>query len=269
MALKDYLDKVTQTYSYRFKTLVPLDDTRMTQFEDAIRKYRPCHVDKMIKTPLQSQPLDFGGFQNREVYIVDFTTEIPASAYVLQQDIRQHFGVPEEFVIVRSSNAPTEVESLRINAFAEMDEEAAKMGMRPASLLQQPGYPEAPEIIADRYYGDRYNARLSAVLRDVQMARREQNIDAPSPLIRWENMPKPEDQEPKIPKNNFNDDIPDAPRPASDSKFVDPGKGVDFGTGRSNSNNYDDSVKTYNRVYTDGKKTVTLTRTVSTSGENK
>lgn len=163
MTLQTYLSKIEQTYSYRFKTLVPLEDYRMTQFEDAIRKYRPRKVQPVIKTPLQAQPLDFSGHQNKEVYIVDFDTELPASAYILQQDIRQHFNVPEEFIIVRASNEPTEVESLRINAFAEMDEEAKKKGMYPASLLQQDSYPEASDIKSDRYYGNRYNNRLNAV----------------------------------------------------------------------------------------------------------
>lgn len=261
MALSDYLKKYEKFYAYRLKSLVPLDDIRMSEVERAIQKYRPVKFEKVVKTPLQSQPMDFADAQNREVYILDFTTELPASAYVLQQDIRQHMDVPEETIRCRATDEPTELEGERIEAIRDMDAEALKMGMRPASLLDQEHYEEAGKHNFTDYYGDNYNSRLLGMLHDVQKSRENEKVQAKNPLFRWIEMPDADKQEPGIPTNDFNDKIMNAPKAASDPKFVaSPGPVVHT---ISTLGNIDDDGRTYSRTYTNGKKTVTLSRTTA------
>jgi hypothetical protein len=254
MDFKSYLAAAERTYSYRVKTVVPLDDVAMGHIERAVAKYNPLEIGKVSKTILQKEPLDFAEVQNAEVYIIDMTLGLPASAYVLQQDFRNALGIPEEYIKVRSANDPIEVEQQYFDAVSDMDAEAAAMGMRPAPLLVQPDYPEANKVDAADLYGDVYNKRFLDYLHTVAKNRPDPRVNAPHPITRWENQPEPDATD-----NSFNDNIKDIVVPASDKKS---GSGK-FKNTEAPHGNFDSDGETINRLYTDGTKTKLLSRTVT------
>lgn len=246
MDIRRYIAEAERTYHYRIKTVVPLDDAAMDRIERAIMKYQPLDISLPKKTMLQKHPLDFTQVQNAEVWIVDVETGLPASSYVMLQEIRNALNVPEKFVIVRGDNDPTEAESERLVAQAEMDAEAEKSGMSRASALETAeDYPEANEVDGTQFYGDAYNRRLRAYLKDVEQTRRPEKVDPKNPLFPWRDMPDRADQEPTQDDTNFNaylktehnDEVPASD--AGDSERI------------SGAGNVDDDARTYRRVYRD------------------
>lgn len=260
---KSYVEAVERTYQYRLKTVVPLDDEALDRIERAAMKYDPIEFGEVKKTMLQAHPLDFAEVQNAEVFILDMTLRLPASAYVLQQDFRNAMGIPEAFIRVRTVNDPLELETERLNAVAEMDAEAAENGLTPAAKLSiDPAYPEAADINPEDYYGDKYNARFTDYLYKVAQEREPMEVDAPAPLFKWLDMPDAGSQGKKIFPDNFNDDVEGAPTSAADRRS---GKKVAVGkknTDHSRHGNLDDDGVVVKRAYQNRERTIkVLSRT--------
>jgi hypothetical protein len=260
--IRDYLANNERRYHYRIKTVVPLDDDAMDRIERAIVKYIPLDIGRVEKTIFQRNPLDFPGVENAEVYYVDVTTGLPASSYILQQDIRYALNIPEKFIVVRAPNEPTEVETQRINALADLEVEAKAKGLDPAALLNTSlEYPEAAMVDATDYYGDKYNTRFLQVLKDLEDARDMEiaAANAPKPFDWLKN-----DLEPTQDETDFNLNISGAPkaakkgyRPASDASPNEVG-------------NLDDNKKVYRKAYTKNGKVTVLSKTgVAVSKEKK
>lgn len=246
MAFKDYLNKVIsdKRYHYRLKTVVPLDDKALDAIEHAVRRYMPLDMSRVTKTILQKTPLDFPGLQNMEVFMVDLVLGLPASAYVLQQEFKTALGIPEKYVVVRADNEPLEIDGQILNAEEEIRVEARDKKLKPASLLANPDYPEAVPVDACELYGSEYNSGLLDYMAQVAATRDKENVDPPSPLFSWLNMPK--------------SDVPpvSAPRPSNQSNG---------GTSnRSMHGNMDQDTYTVRRLYQDETgKPVVLTRTIN------
>lgn len=244
MSLRDYLAKNEPKYTYRIKTVVPLDDDAMARIERTLAKYNPLDIGAVQKTILQRHPLDFAGVTNAEVYYIDIALGLPASSYILQQDIRMFLNIPEKFIVVRAPNEPTEVETQRINALADISTDAQKRGLTPTGLLStDPAYIEVPEVPASDFYGDEYNSRFVQYLKQVADSREDPVVTPESGLFDWLKAPK--EQEPTAPKEDFN---------AGYRKTSSPVKGEPT----SNSGNLDNNEVTYTRVFKNdkGKKTV-------------
>jgi hypothetical protein len=249
---RDYLASNERKYHYRIKTVQPLDDSAMDKIERAIVKYLPLDIGRVEKTIFQRNPLDFPGVENAEIYYVDITTGLPASSYVLQQDIRFALNIPEKFIVVRAPNEPTEVETQRINAEADMAAEADSKGLKVDALLNTSlDYPEARDVDATDYYGDKYNIRFLQALKEIE--------DARDMEIKAANAPKPfdwleSDMSPKQDMSDFNALIKDAPAPAHKGVKAAPSETTDSG-------NLDDNERVYKKAYTANGKTTILTQT--------
>lgn len=227
-------------YHYRVKAVIELDDDAMSRIERAIAKYVPVEIGRVEKTIFQRNPLDFPGIENREVYIVDITLEYPASSYILQQELKFALNIPEKFIVVRGENEPTEVENQRLNAEADMTEEADAKGLTRDAMLNNADYPEGEEVDPKDYYGDEYNSRLTGYLAKIA-AERKTEVIAP-------NAPKPFDwlaQEPKQDGADFNAGIKGAAQSASNRKA---GKAEVEGPA-ADAGHVDDNVKTHKRIY--------------------
>lgn len=236
MDIRTYLAESERIYNYRIKTVVPIKDDEMSRIERAVIKYQPLNILRPKKTMLQSHPLDFPGVMNAEVFIVDLELALPASAYVLQQELRVALDIPEQYVVVRGDNEPGEIETERLNAGREMGDEAEKKGLTRASLLTMPRYDEAEPVKGEDYYGNAATGRLLAYLQQVAKERDETQVDAPNPLFRWLDLPKRGSQEPVQPEDALN------PTPTWQPGL--PG-------GTSIQGNLDDDGKYYRRAYKD------------------
>ena len=177
---------------------------------------------------MQKNPMDFGDLEHAEIYMLDVSTGLPCSSYILQQDIRNILNIPEKYVVVRGENEPIELAGKEMVQNLELDQEAKKAGMTKAALLSTDSEYSDAEKTADgsNYYGDSYNNRLLAYLKSIQDENQPLKIDAPAPLFAWLDMPK--DSEPSQPPENFNAAInapkvndldPKAKKPAPTGNF--------------------------------------------------
>jgi hypothetical protein len=257
MSLKQYIAETERSYNYRLKTIVPLDDHAMDLIERITMKYQPLDISRPRKTMLQANPLDFTNVEASEVWIVDFEFGLPASGYILGQEIHRILGVPENHVIVRGANDPTEVESERLIAAEEIGAEAKELGLTPSGLLTDPTYSEVTP--AEDLYGKVHNEKFLDYLRTVQKEREERSkVDAPNALFKWIDMPKQQADD----DGAYNADIPDAPRIGKAGPTSD-------GSDTAKEGNLDDRKRTYKRQYGKGGERTMLSRTVDTAKEKK
>jgi hypothetical protein len=259
MSLKKYIVETERSYNYRLKTIVSLDDDAMDRIERLAMKYQPLDISRPRKTIMQKNPLDFTniGVDAAEVWIVDFEFGLPASGYAFGEEIRHVLGAPEKYVIVRGANDPTEVESERLVAGAEIADEAVKQGLTPSGLLNDPTYSEVTP--AENLYGKVHNERFLDYLRTVQKEREAKSkVDPLSPLFKWIDMPKQETTD----EGEYNADIPDAPRLGKAGPTSD-------GSDTAKEGNLDDRKRTYKRQYGKNGERVIATRVVDTAKDPK
>lgn len=211
MDFRTYLAESEKTYRYRIKTVVPVDATMIASVEAHMKRYNLISVSKLSKTILQKQPLDFSSVQNREVFMLDIELGLPVSSYVIQRELVGVLGIPGDYMVVRGENDPMEIQTDIANQQAAIDAQAEKKGLTPAALLTtNPDYPDADQTVdGQNYYGDAYNGRLLGYLKELSDKRQEeQKVDAPAPLFKWLDMPKPEKAE------DFNADLKADQKPA-------------------------------------------------------
>lgn len=239
MNLKQYIAESERVYNYRLKSVIPLDDDAMDRLETAILKYQPIDITRPIKTMLQKNPLDFPNVFAAEVFICDITLGLPASSYVLQNEIRTALHTTETNIVVRGYNDPTEIETNRLNTMAELDSDAREQGLEPRSILTDPNYGEFQEPEKE-LYGNSYNSKFLNYLRKIEKEDEDKHkVDAHNSLFSWMDLPKSDviDDD-----GAHNKDIKDAPT-------VGDAKGETIDTGASNHGNMSDHKKTYKRLY--------------------
>ena len=224
----EYLNESVKEYSYRIKTIVPIDDNFLDRLETVLRKYDILEVSAPKKTIVQNNPLDFKDIGHAEVYIVDVLTRIPASSYVMQQELRGVLNIPEKYIVVRGKNEPIELETLAIQANAEISAEAKEKGLSPAALLDaSPDYEEVDYAAAgDPAYGDAYNAKFLNYLKNVEHVRPDMTVEPSTEkkpvAFGW--LAKKEEVKAQEPAET------------------------------SNKGNFDDSKKVFRRTYTNGER---------------
>jgi hypothetical protein len=144
-----YLAESDKSYQYRVKAVVPMDAQFVETVKKTLFKYNVQEVSKPKKTPIQRSPLDFREFENAEVWILDITTKVPASSYVLATELRGALKLVDRMLIVRGVNEPVELEAQAIEEIHK-DTEA---------LLTDSEYKEA-QPVEEVAFGDTYNTRF-------------------------------------------------------------------------------------------------------------
>ena len=150
-SFKNYLQESKQSYKYRIKFANPVSDEDMDRIEKHLLKYDVKTVSAPKKLMLQSTPYDFPTLKGYEVHVVEFTTERPASAYQIQEEIKNLTGSSDGYMKVRAEHEPLEHE--------QQDEFAAKAN-ETITLLADEDYSEADKINSEDYYGDKYNTKF-------------------------------------------------------------------------------------------------------------
>lgn len=215
MSKKTFLDYLAEShsveYSYRIKTTVPLTDTELRKIENALDKYELLDMTRPKTTPIQDYPLDFKDVKNTEVHIVDIVLHIPASSYILQQELCNALDILEKFIVVRGDNEPIEIEAEDLIANANIANKMAKDDLNPDSLLStNPVYQENDLFnVGKDYYGNEYNSKFLRHLADISATRETTKVEPADALFSWLDMPEQEKSE--LDDNTFNKDIKDAP----------------------------------------------------------
>lgn len=193
---------------------------------------------------MQKHPLEFPDIQNAEVWIVDITCGLPVSAYVLTREIQLALNIPEDFVVVRGENDPLEMETLRLNAKDEIDDEAHERGLKQAARLSTDSAYDVDEqgILEEPVYGNEYNSKFLEMLAKVSTERQRYGVEPASPDL--DEGGTVSDAEAIEDGGAFNKDIDDAPKPQS-SNYAETLKNLrkndKVGSARlSTKGNYDD-----------------------------
>jgi hypothetical protein len=181
-SFKKLLQESQKEYSYRLKTVVPLDDKRLEIMERFLRRYDLLDFGTPITVDAKHDVLEFQDLDNAVVNYLDFTVAVPMSAYILQQELRAALSVPEKFLVVRADNEPVEVEGNRNAILRHLEQIAKKKGLtQKASLLSTDReYLPAEQPTVTDVYGDKYNKKFLNTLAQVAASRKTQTFETSS-----------------------------------------------------------------------------------------
>lgn len=243
-AFRDYVQEQEKVYNLRIKTVTPIDDGEMEWIERVLQKYVLLDITAPVKTIMQKHPLDFQDIQNAEVWIIDVQCGLPVSAYVLKRELQLALNVSENFIVVRSDNDPLEIETQRLNAKDEIDDEAHAKGLKKAARLSTDSEYDIDEqgVLEEPIYGNDYNSKFLETLAKVAAERQRYGIEPASDDL--DKGGTVADAEAPADGGAFNKDIEDAPKPKS-ANYADTLKNLrkenKLGSARlSTKGNYDD-----------------------------
>ena len=132
---KKILVETHKEYPIRIKSIAPISDSMYEKLSTFLKKYRVSELGKVKKTILQRNPLDFGGVDASEVFIVDAVLDIPASSYILANELAVLWNISQRQVVVRNQYEGMEQLTDQINQELDMAEEAEKKNLTKSSLL--------------------------------------------------------------------------------------------------------------------------------------
>lgn len=206
MALQNYIEDATKEYSFRLKSVVPIDDAAMDRIEMVLAKHDLLTITKPYKTIIQRAPLDFPQMRAAEVYILDITLGLPVAPHILRNDIRDVLNAPEDSIVLRTRSEPGEMETESLNALADIAVEAERRGLKPASLLTDAAYDDADPMDGEQLYGNAYNTAFLSHLQSVRQERDDMQQRVANAPFQWLDLPDRRDPA------DFNAAIPDAPK---------------------------------------------------------
>ena len=152
----EYLSETEKTYSYRLRTIVPLDERGIEKIKMILTRYDVCFFDGPRETIMQDAPIDFPAYSMVNVYIIDFSTHIPASTYMIQEQIRKSLNLNNTQILVRGINDPCELQEIG------MEYNDLEKSIDGPLLSTDVNYKEYNYDFDDgkQYYGDEYNQNL-------------------------------------------------------------------------------------------------------------
>ena len=165
-SFKNYLTESKKSYKFRIKFAMPVSDETMDRIESHLLKYDVNSVTAPKKLMLQSTPYDFPTLKGYEIYIVEFVTDRPASAYQIQIELQNLLSISDGYMKVRAEHEPLEKEQQ--DAFSAKANETI-------SLLADETYGEAEKINSEDYYGDKYNSKFVQELLALRKNKENEN----------------------------------------------------------------------------------------------
>ncbi len=179
--LREYIETLQQKHDVRIKLACECSDEMCDRIEKHLEKYDAEKISRPSKTILMRRPLDFPNMDMAEVYIIDFTANLPVSPEMLKQELARLLSISEAEVVVRMANEPREVE-------AENDEEGEKFKdeKKPAILGTDYSKEEAPGTKASDLFGDKYN---SAFLKELKKLSDDRKKELKAPKIKDPDVP--------------------------------------------------------------------------------
>jgi hypothetical protein len=244
-SFKELLNEGQKTFSYRLKTVVNIDDEKLSDMERLLKRYKLLDVGSVHKIAAKDDSLEFRDIENADVYFIDFMIGVPMSAYILQQELRAVLNLPEKFLVVRADNEAIEVESMKNQLLRALNQKAREEGYtQKGSLLSTDRfYLDAEQPLTDSAYGDEYNSKFLNLLHKIASNRKTQTFQTTSDLNPVEEM-QTIVQQPQQDKTDFNAHLPGV-KPVY--KNVDMGEPVELNL-LGPDGNFDDDTKRYFQV---------------------
>lgn len=211
---KKYLTETYREYPIRIKLARPITDCMYECLEKFLKKYRVIEIGEVKKTIHQAHPLDFGDLENAEVYLIDVVLGLPASSYVLQQELTYLWEVPQKLLVVRNEYEGMEQSSFKIRSEDEIAAMADEKDLTRASLLStNPNYMDHETAVPQELAGgDIYTDNFKAYLAKVASGRKDEVYPTNAGLFKFL-MDNPQEHPNGYSKeNDFNADVKGAPK---------------------------------------------------------
>lgn len=171
--LFEYIEQLKEQHQVRIKIACEVTDEMMDKIERHLQKYDAEKVSSPSKTILQARPLDFPNMDMAEVYIIDFTSNLPVSNEMLHQELARILDISEGLVVVRGANEAREVE-----------QEEEKLQEKPKKLQAKVGTDytkeEASEVKAVDLTGNKFTSNL---LKELKKISDDKKKEAKTPKI--------------------------------------------------------------------------------------
>ncbi|AXH72761.1 MAG: hypothetical protein [Caudoviricetes sp.] len=168
-----YLSETEKTYSYRMRTIVQLSETDIKKIKTILSKYDVCYFDGPRETIMQESPIDFPAYNMVNVHIIDFKTKIPASCYMIQEQIRKSLSINNSQIIIRGENDPTELQELS-DEYNDLETSIGKPLLSTSPVYDEYNYDFDKDV---QYYGDEYNQKLLTYLAALAAAKSDGVVD--------------------------------------------------------------------------------------------
>lgn len=157
----DYYNTAKQEHGYTIKLARnSMTDSETGALEAALEKYNMSSMDKIARTPIQLEPIDFPNVRNTEVYIAKIVLEYPITPDALRREIADCMEMSEAAVAVYAQNDPRHQYVEQWNE-RMTNKEAYKSKYTPRLGSEQEFEPEPA-------YGDGYNTPFLKSLADVK-----------------------------------------------------------------------------------------------------
>ena len=169
--LKEYIESVLQKHDVRIKLICDCNDEVCDKIEKHLEKYDAERISRPNKTILMRRPLDFPNVEMAEVYIIDFTANLPVSPEMLRQELVKLLSISEAHIVVRMADEPREIEAQHDEAHEMFHKEPVKLEPKLGTDYTKE---EAPKVKAADLYGDKYNSAFLKELKKLSDARKKE-----------------------------------------------------------------------------------------------
>ena len=166
--LFEYIEQLKDKQNIRIKLACECDDDMCDRIEKHLEKYDVESVSMPTKTILQRRPLDFPQLDMAEVYIIDFTANLPVSTEMLRQELVKLLDISEAHINVRRADEPREQE------MEQHEEDKKSKEEYKVKLGADYGKDEAPAEKASDLFGDKYNSAFLKELKKLSDARKKE-----------------------------------------------------------------------------------------------
>lgn len=170
--LLEYIESLRPKHDVRIKLACECSDEMCDKIEKYLEKYDAEKISRPSKTILMRRPLDFPNMDMAEVYIIDFTANLPVSTEIIKRELARILAISESQIVVRMADEPRELE-------AEHDEETEKVSKEPKKLEAKLGTDYSKDEAADQkasdLYGNKYNSSFLKELKKLSDARKKEN----------------------------------------------------------------------------------------------
>lgn len=214
-SFKHYLAESVKQYYYVIKLLVKPTDEQLDAIEAHLKKYDLVSMDSPVE--VEHNAIDFHDSPGAPIHQIAFITAMPLSPYVVMEALKHAINIAEEYIVVRSSNEPVELEANDCEFLCTI-----------ADMAKEKELVSAPKLSTDRFYhkeeeplltdlfGDAYNKKLLDYLRSVADERETEHYIPPAPLFSWIDMDKVTDKD-AVEAVDFNAEH-DTPKPVAKGK---------------------------------------------------
>tara|TARA_B110000977_G_C10968619_1_gene451437 strand:+ start:245 stop:910 length:666 start_codon:yes stop_codon:yes gene_type:complete len=144
---KQFLAESSKTYAHRIKIAGELPENFESRLKDFMTKYETVEFKKVASTPVQEHPHEFPRIVNKEVTMYDIETSYPIGFKVLEDVLKEEFGIAQDHLKVKHPADPTEIPLLP-------DGQGEYV-----SRLQDNEFKEAPDA-EGTLFGDEYNMSM-------------------------------------------------------------------------------------------------------------